>query len=147
MTPAAKVTYVAAVVIGLAAGFFVGFRTGTVASDALYDAQRMAAVMEVTSFSNMQYRHADPQHAKEALLTCAKFLEQMENVKPDSTQEVDLAIAYTRLALLEDAAQNAEQSQAYMHKARSWHKASGGRDASDVDMKTGQRKIDEVMQR
>jgi hypothetical protein len=144
MTPAAKITYVVAVILGLVGGLLVGFRAGTSASISLFDAQRMAATAELTDFSYMQYKHADPQNAKEALLTCAKFLEEMEQEKPDNMQKHDLVLAYARLAVLEDAGQNAEQSQAYMNQARSWNKASGGPDFSDIEMKAVLKKLDEA---
>ncbi len=147
MTPAAKVLYAMAALIGLAGGFFLGFRTGTFQSEASYEAQRMAAEMELSRFSYEQYKHADAQHATEALLLSVKFLEAMEHVRTQQWQKADLAIAYTRLALLEDAAQNTAESQAYMNQARAWYKANGFPDASDAGMKAAQKRVDELMQR
>jgi hypothetical protein len=147
MTRAAKITYAMAALIGLASGFVLGFHMEALASKSFYEVQRMAAAFEITNFSYVQYRRADAQHAKEALLTCARFLEEMERLKPDRTQEADLAIAYTRLALLEDAAQNASQSQSYMNQAMSWRKTNGALNASDAEIKAGQRRIDEALDR
>ena len=147
MTPAAKITYLMAALIGLAGGFFLGFRAGTLRAGAFHKAERMEAAMELSRFSNEQYQHADAQHAREALLANVKFLEEMERVGPENTRKTELAMAYTRLALLEDAAQNTAQSQGFMNQARAWYKANGRPDRSDAEMKAAQKKFDEVMQR
>ncbi len=147
MTPAAKVLYAMAALIGLAAGCFLGFRTGTSQSEAFYGAQRMAADMELSHFSYEQYKYADAQHAREALLLRVKFLEEMVRVGPEYGQKADLAIAYTRLAVLEDAAQNTAESQNYMNQARAWYKARGHPEPSDAEMKAAEKRVGELMQR
>lgn len=147
MTPAAKVLYAMAALIGLAGGFFLGFRIGTSQSEAFYRAQRMAADMELSRFSYEQYKHADAQHAKEALLARVEFLKEMVRVGPESGQKADLAIAYTRLAVLEDAAQNTAESQNCMNQARAWYKASGYPEPSDAEMKATEKRVGELLRR
>ena len=74
------------------------------------------------------------------------FLENMEELKPEKTQKLALAMAYTRLALLHDAANNPQESHAYMLKARSWYKASGGQDYPESQMKAREKAFDQSAQ-
>ena len=99
------------------------------------DGQRLAAPGVLRDFSYMQYKNADLAHANTALLTYDNLLEGLEKTNPEKGQKYELAFAYTRLALLEDAANNSEQSQIYMLKAHFWNRSAGGRDAPDSVMK------------
>jgi len=90
----------------------------------------------------MQYKNADPAHAEAALLTYANFLEELQKTYPEKAQKDELAVAYTRLALVEDAANHPEQSRNYMTKARSWYKSNRGRDLSDSEMKFAVNRMD-----
>jgi hypothetical protein len=107
-----------------------------------YDTQRLIAPDVLRDFSYMQYKHADLAHAEAALLTHANFLEELQKTYPEKTQN-ELAVVYTRLALLEDAANNQEQSRTYLTKARSWYSPIvGGRELSDSEMKFAVNKVD-----
>jgi hypothetical protein len=55
-----------------------------------------------------------------------------------------MAIAYARLALLEDQSHDDIQSQAYMTKARNWNAIVGGRDYSESEMKEWVKMLDQV---
>jgi hypothetical protein len=136
MTPAAKLTYFAALLVGLSVGAFLGFQYYSPAVEASFSLRQMTAEQLLAHFSYLQYKHADREHAEAALQTFTSFLEEMEKSKPEKVQKYELAYAYTRLALLADAADNPEQSHAYMAKAQSWYTAAGGRDLSDSQMKT-----------
>lgn len=146
MTPGAKAVYLGALLIGLALGAFVGFRVEGSLLGSVYAARRGLAPAALVDFSNIQYRHADLEHAQSALQMTTAFLENMEELEPEKTQELDLAMAYTRLALLQDAASNPQQSHAYMVKARSWYKASGGQDYPESEMKARFRAFDQSAQ-
>ncbi len=110
MTPAAKITYFAALLIGLSIGVSFGFQNTGHILETYYDARRLTAPTALSDFSYKQYRHADPEHAKAALLIYTGFLEEMEKLRPEKTQKQNLANAYTRLASLEDSADKLEQS-------------------------------------
>ncbi len=146
MTRAAIITYIGALLLGLSIGSYFSFRTATHNLQAFYDVRRLAAPQVLREFSYLQYKYADPEHAKEALLTFASVLEQMEKTSSENARKLDLAYAYTRLALLEDATKNREQSQNYMTKTRSWYRSIGGRDISDYEMKIAVDKMDAWMQ-
>jgi hypothetical protein len=127
MTKAAKITYFAALLIGLSIGAFFGFQTAAPVLEAYYTARQLTAPIVLSHFSYLQYSYADPAHAQAALQTSASLLEEMEKLKPEETQERELSFTYTRLALLEDAADNSKPSHALMTKARYWYAVSGGR--------------------
>jgi hypothetical protein len=95
-------------------------------------------------FSREQYKHADLEHTRAALLTYANLLEEMEKAKGEKSLKVVLSVTYTRLALLEDGATNLEQSRAFMAKARYWYLAYGGRDMPESEMKAALIKIDDL---
>jgi hypothetical protein len=147
MTRATNVVYGAATLIGVTLGFVLGFRSATVTLKLTDDIERTSAVHELREFTDMQYRHAGRERATEALLTYMKFLEEMNRFSSDSLEKqglaVGLAVSCVRLALIEDAKQNVDQSRAYIELARSWYKAAG-RDYSDVQMKTAVKEFDGI---
>jgi hypothetical protein len=143
MTPAAKAVYLGALLIGLSLGAFAGFGVEGSFLGFYYEGSHFLAPAALVDFSNMQYRHADFEHAESALQMTAAFLENMEKLKPEKAQKLVLAMAYTRLALLQDAVSNPQQSHAYMVKARSLYKASGARDYSESEMKERLRAFDQ----
>jgi hypothetical protein len=135
MTPAAKVTYLATLFIGLSVGIFFGYKTTMEDLKISGDARSLMAPLVLSDFSQIQYKHADLEHASAALLSYASLLEEMENLKPEKGRKADLAKTYTRLALLQDAAGNEQQSHAYMVKADTWYEASGGQPLPESEMK------------
>jgi len=142
MTPAARVTYLSALLIGLSVGLLLGYRHRLNGLESYNEARLITAPSELRDFSQLQYMHADPEHARLALLTYASVLEAMVKAKGSKMQKLELSFTYTRLALLEDAGDNREQSHAYMTKARYWNSAVGGRDYSESEMKAGLMRFD-----
>jgi hypothetical protein len=143
MTRAAKITYFAALFIGLSIGAFFGFQTAGPLLKGYYAVRQLTAPMAFSHFSYLQYNYADAAHAQAALQTFARFLEELEKLNPEKTQERELAFTYTRLALLDDAAEKLDQSHALMEKARYWYLSSGGRDYSESEMKSMWKTLDE----
>ncbi len=147
MTRAAKILYFAPLLIGLSIGGFFSFRNTTRFLDVSHDVQRQTAPWVLRDFAYIQYRNADHEHANAALLTYANFLEEFQKTYPENPQKGELAVVYARLALLEDAANNQEQSRTYMTKARFWYSPIvGGRELSDSEMKFAVNKMDARMQ-
>jgi hypothetical protein len=147
MTRAAKITYFTALIIGLAISGFFGFRNTMKALKDEYSTRQMLAPDVLRGFSYMQYRHADPEHAKAALLTYARFLEQMDERIPQKSNKRELVTTYARLSLVGEAENNTEQSRVYMTRARYWNAASGGRDFSDSEMKAVLKTFDGMEER
>jgi hypothetical protein len=146
MTLAAKITYFTALFIGLSVGAFFGFKTTAPMVEAYYDNLHLTAPMAFSRFSYLQYSYADTSHAKAALYAFAGFLEELEKLQPEQTQERELAFTYTRLAVLEEAAEEMDQSHAVMAKDRYWHSSSGLRDYSESEMKAALKILDERAQ-
>jgi hypothetical protein len=146
MTRAAKILYFGALLAGLTIGVFFSFRNTSDILESSYDLQRLTAPWVLRDFSYLEYKYADLEHANAALLTYASLLEGLEKTNPEKGQKGELAFAYTRLALLEDVANNSEQSQVYMLKAHFWSRSSGARDAPDSVMKLAVNRMDVWMQ-
>ena len=144
MTRAAKITYLAALLVGLSVGLLSGYRQRMDLLQEYGETRLMTAPLALGDFSHQEYVHADVDHARAALLTYAGLLEQMEKARPGA-QEYELSNTYVRLALLEDEERNSEQSRQFMAKARYWHMANhaGGQDLSDSEVKAAQTRIDE----
>ncbi len=135
MTLAAKITYLAALLLGLSIGGTFGFQRAAIVLDSYYSIRDRAAPRALDHFSYLQYKYADSEHAKAGLQMAANVLEEIQKLDPDRSHEQDLALTYTRLALLEDAKNNSQQSHDLMTKARNWYAASNGRDYSESEMK------------
>jgi hypothetical protein len=148
MTRAAKITYVAALFIGLSIGGIFGFQTDTSLLKAYFTVRHLTAPMIFSRFSYLQYNYAETEHAQAALQTFAGFLEQLERLSPERMQEQDLTFTYTRLALLADAADRPEQAHALMTKAHYWYVAGGGRgEYSESELKANLNALDDHLQR
>jgi hypothetical protein len=135
MTPAARIVYISALVIGLSVGGFYEFSRDAGRLKFYYSARRLTATVGLADFSHMEYRYADASHARTALLSFASLLEDLQAVSQDKGEQVELADTYTRLALLEDSANDAQASEDFMMKARYWYAVSGGKVSSDAQMK------------
>lgn len=147
MTPAAKITYFSALLLGLTLGAVYGYRSTTEAVSSVLNDRPFMASSTTEHFSFVQYRHADFEHAQAALLSFAGFLEQMDRFYPENGHHVhQLANTYARLALLADAAGKPEQAHAYLEKARSWYKSRDASDHSDSEMKAAMKKMDALLE-
>src|SRR5208282_4514013 len=144
MTLAAKITYLAALVIGLSIGAVFGFRTAASDLETYESSERLIAPGALEDFAYIQYKHADLDHATKTLQGSANVLEEMDKLSSDGRQENDIAVVYTRLALREDAANNGEISHAYMTKALHWRSIAGDRAASESEIKNAVERLDDM---
>lgn len=142
MTPAAKATYLSALLTGLSIGVLFGYNDKMDTLKLLGETRLEMPPFALREFSQVQYMQADPEHAKAALLTYASVLEAMEKATAEKSLMFELRSTYTRLALLEDMESNPEQSNGYMTKVRYWNSAAGGRDYSESEMKAAQKRSD-----
>jgi len=146
MTPAARVTYLSALLIGLSLGLLLGYRGRMDILKSFGETRLEVPPFALSDFSKVQYMQADSEHAKAALLTYASVLEAMEKAKAEKSLMFELRSTYLRLALIEDTENNSEQSNAYMAKVRYWNSTAGGRDYSDSEMKAAQKRLDAALQ-
>jgi hypothetical protein len=142
MTPVAKIVYLSALVIGLLAGLWFGYRNASELLQAYGEAKLTTAPSALREFSRQEYARADLEHARAALLSYAGLLEVLEKAKPEKMRKEELSLTYARLALLEDEAQDPQQSRQFMTRARNWHIALEGRDLSDSEMKAALMRFD-----
>jgi hypothetical protein len=116
------IRFVALILVGLILGLPLGIRLGhrnfergnEMFSDVL-------ALSEYETLAGIQYKESDSAHGKLALLDLLKFMDEMETnnrLELQRSAELDRGIAYTRLAFLEEKAENASESTAYIHKAQ-----------------------------
>jgi len=83
-------------------------------------------------FARLQYTHADPQSARDALLYAVEIHRKMQisNAKYwGNFQKVDLAWSYAELSALEDSAGNGELAKDYMAQADQIFKQLAVKDA------------------
>jgi len=113
MTPAAKVTYLSALLIGLSIGLLLGYGERMNLLKLMGETRLEIPPFALREFSQLQYMQADPEHAKAALLTYASVLEAMEKAKAEKSLLFELRSTYLRLALLEDIENNPEQANEY----------------------------------
>jgi hypothetical protein len=142
MTPAAKVTYLSALLIGLGVGLLLGYRDTMDSLKLLGEMRLEIPPLALQDFSREQYTHADTERGREALLNYASVLEGIEKAKGGKSLKLELGLTYTRLALLEEDAGNPEQSDTFMTKARNWYLADGDRDLSETEMKAILKRFD-----
>jgi hypothetical protein len=139
--------YLSASLLGLLVGASFALDSYSSMIKLYWDDLPQTAQYALDDFSVLQYKHADTDHARAALLTTAGFVEQLDEAHPNRDQKRDIAFTYARLSLLEDAAGNSSQSEAYMTEAKLWWKASSGRDVTDSEMKTAVKLLDAALHR
>lgn len=144
MTKAAKIVYLVALAIGLAAGSVAGLLTTMSRLRLSDEATRNIAPRMLYDFSLVQYQYADAAHARDAAQFAVSFLKELEDVQPAREQEIELAASYTRLAILTDQAGDSEQSHALLSDARRYFKSAGGREYSDAQMKAWLKALDDL---
>ena len=117
-----------AMTVGLLIGLPVGYHFNNVASLGERVLAQRAVDAEYSTFSSMQYKQADGQHAREALLGFVNFSKQSDDLPDghlDRTLLNDVGVSYVRLAKLEAQAGNVELSQQYVPHAQESFKAAG----------------------
>lgn len=134
MTRAAKIVYLSALVLGLLLGISLRLLEAKSADSFRGMLQPMAANAQYGEFAGRQFKNADPEHARQALVGHANYLEQADVIAPEPSYKWDLALTYTRLALLEDARHDARQATAYRSIAQHWYKKSTQRQLTDPEL-------------
>lgn len=145
MTPAAKIVYLVALATGLSAGLWSGYRSNRDLLQGYTEATLITAPWALRDFSQEEYARADSEHARTALLSYAGLLDELEKAKPEKMRKYELSVTYVRLALVEESARNPQQSDEFLNRARYWHKAFGGEDLSDSEMKAAVIRFDDQL--
>jgi hypothetical protein len=128
--------YGLAVLIGFVVGCAVGYREARDFAKSWTLFGSMAAEGGYGELAFLQYRHASPSQAREALLGFINFSESVEampNGRKAKTALWDRGAAYMRLAGLERKSGNTDLSQQYIHLAYESYQAAG-RHVSEEDL-------------
>jgi hypothetical protein len=108
----------------------------------------------LSKFALRQFEHADTGHARQAVLLQIGVLKQLARGAPDSVRYSELALAYTRLGVIEgnagrnDAEQQAfkEARQWYALEAIRWHQGAAQELTDDV-LRAGLKRLDDLQDR
>jgi len=125
--------FLALIVVGLAIGAVSGVVHGRRSlgqgSEVL---SQSFALAEYETLASLEYKEADPTHAKQALLDLLAFMDQMEaanRVAIQKSLDLDRGLTYMRLAMLEERAGNNDLARGYVGRAQMSFKK---RDNSDI---------------
>jgi hypothetical protein len=113
--------------IGFAVGVVYGCYKGKDASLSMQLAEFMSIPSITSNFAREQFEHADSAHARQAVLLEIKLLEQLERVARQTggsgvvsaSEDIQLALAYTRQALIEEADGQSEAARRDLDQAKS----------------------------
>jgi hypothetical protein len=123
MTRAIKITFLVAAILGLGCGGYFGHRSAVETGDSLTSIQYLAPTEVASNFARTQFMRADSDHARQAVMLQIQLLEQLE-LADKSFHADGLALAYTRLAMVEEAAGQTEAE----HRALAYARARDKRD-------------------
>jgi hypothetical protein len=147
MTRAMKITFTVAAVVGFIAGSVLGWYNAEDASDVMQSAGIMSASEMTSNFAWEQFEHADSGHARQAVLLQIKILEHLERLAHETSNESWLGFAYTRLAVIEESAGQADAERRALDQARTWFTRAHPRDEhTDQQMKDTLKRLDKVLE-
>jgi hypothetical protein len=136
--------FMAAVVTSAILGLVVGGVLG--AHEGADHAKDMESVMVMitedipSKFAATQFRHADADHARSALVFAIRNLEDVQRLNPSPAAGARFMFSYTRLGIVEEAAGHPAAAHAAFDQARTWERKSARRphpatDMSDTELK------------
>jgi len=145
MTRAIKITFIMAATLGLGFGGYLGRRSAIQIGDSLKSIQYIAPTKTVSDFARTQFMRADTDHARQAVMLQIQLLEQLERVDK-SFHADDLAFAYIRLAMIEEAAGQPAAEQRALAQARVRHRQMHSRndELTDEELRNAVKRSDGV---
>jgi len=146
MTRAIKITFIAAAILGLGCGGYVGHRSAIQIGDSLESIQYIAPTRVASDFARTQFMRADTDHARQAVMLQIQLLEHLE-LADKSFHADDLAFAYIRLAMVEEAARRPEAEQRGLAQARARYRQihSRSEERTDDDLKSAVKRMDRAL--
>ena len=120
MNPQLRITVVVAALAGILSGGILGAYMARKNDGIVESARVIAASSATAAFAAEQFRHADPQHAREAVMLQIDILQQFERIAPSSVHERNLGFAYTRLAMVDEAVGQKADSEVAFQDAKDW---------------------------
>jgi hypothetical protein len=117
-----------AVSSGLLVGVLVGWHFGRTITDGRLIWEEMFASAGYGQLALVQYDQADPEHARQALLSFTDFsksLSKLPSAQGDKALMIDTGRAYLKLAAIEELAGNAPLSHQYLLSAQESFRSVG----------------------
>lgn len=143
MTRVMKVSFVLSAILGMAASAGFGYSQGAQLGESMRSLEPVGAAFAVSDFASRQFYHADVEHARQAARLEISVRRQLRAVEHDSAVDGGLGLAYVRLAMVEEAADNKEAERQALEQARAWIPPSGsGPKPSDEQLKDFLKRID-----
>jgi hypothetical protein len=144
MTRAIKITFIVAAVLGLGFGSYTGYSSADDVSNSLKSIQYLGPTSVVSDFARLQFEHADTDHARQAVMVQIHLLEQLELADKAFHADGELGFAYLRLAMIEEAAGQAEAEQGALVQARARFKRSHSHseELTDDELKNAVKRLD-----
>jgi hypothetical protein len=142
-----KITLITCAILGLLAGVGWGSYMALQLSPEMEAAAAMSASSVTSGFSTQQFRHADGDHARNAVLLEISLLESLERATRDLSYRAKLGYAFTRLAMIEESANHPEAARSALEQAKSWFKSGSGKEPTDDQMKGALTKMDSALDR
>jgi hypothetical protein len=151
VTDGIKITFLVAAVLGLALGGYWGHSEAVDTNASLESIQYFAPTKVASDFARLQFTHSDPDHARQAVMFQIHLLEQLQKVdRAFRAYEVgELGWAYTRLAMIEEAAGHPEAETSALANARTILKQArpGKEELTDDKLKDGVKRMDQIAER
>lgn len=115
-----RITVVVGALAGILTGGILGAYTARQNEGIVESARVIAASSATAAFAAEQFRHADPEHARQAVMLQIDILQQFERLSPSSVHENNLGFAYTRLAMIDKTAGQEVASEVAFQQAKDW---------------------------
>jgi hypothetical protein len=147
MTREIKLIFLAAAVLGLCLGGFLGHWSAIGTVDSLESVQYIAPTKIVSDFARTQFMHADTDHARQAVMIQIRLLEQLEMADKAFHADIELGPAYSRLALIEEAAGRYDAEKQALVSARACYKriSPNAEDWTDDKLKDAVKTMDKAI--
>lgn len=143
-----KTTFIVSAILGLLGGIVCGYYSAVDASQAMESAAAISVSQVTSNFSVQQFKHADPDHARNAVLEEIQILQLLEKATHGRYHSAELWVAYTRLAMIEESSNHLDAARSAIAQAKLWLKMDHpGREPTEDQMKQGVRGMDDALDR
>jgi hypothetical protein len=144
VTRAIKITFVAAAILGLGLGSYLGYSEANQISNSLESHQYITPSIVASDFARIQFMHADTDHARQAVMLQIRLLEQLEQADKTYHEDGTLWLAYIRLAMIEEAAGRPDAEKSALTQARAIHSPNYPHDQEPTsdELKNGVLRLD-----
>lgn len=146
MTRGVKAICLAAAVFGLAVGAYRGHAEANQTSDFQQSIQYIAPTQIASDFARVQFMRADSDHARQAVMSQINLLQRLQLADKTFHSDGELAMAYIRLAMVEESVGHLEEQNRALGLARACFERAHpqGKQGTDDELKAFVRRWDKV---